>query len=332
MAGFILLIFLFGYHFGSRKNPSQIEGLIKKSVNVTPENIFEKYEIEKLNENLKRAHFSIADKLPPEEKFLPYVFKFTFSPAKDGEYKTTSGLLNLPSDYEVNKYPIVILIRGYVDQNIYKTGMGSYNFGTFLANNGFITIAPDFLGYANSDSESSNIFESRFQSYITILSLLKSIEEGQIDSWDGKNIFIWGHSNGGQIAITALEASQKAYPTVLWAPVTKPFPYSVLYYTDESPDGGKLIRSELSKFETMNDSDKFSLDKYLDRIQAKIQLHQGTADDAVPVAWSDTFSKKLKKIEKEVDYHKYPGSDHDMRPSWNTVAERSLEFFNANKQ
>ena len=67
--------------------------------------------------------------------------------------------------------------------------------GEYLSENGYITLAPDFLGYGGSDIESSNIFEARFQTYTTVLTLLKSIEEnppqGWDNRWDKKNLFIF---------------------------------------------------------------------------------------------------------------------------------------------
>src|SRR5690606_5347887 len=98
----------------------------------------------------------------------------------------------------------------------------------------------------------------------------------QINNWNNDDVFIWAHSNGGQIALTTLEATGKMIPTSLWAPVTKPFPYSVLYYTDESADRGKFIRTELAKFEAIYNADQFAITDYVDRIKAPIQLHQGT--------------------------------------------------------
>ena len=157
---------------------------------------------------------------------------------------------------------------------------------------------------------------------MSIVSSLQSIEK-----WDSKNIFIWAHSNGGQVALTMLTITAKTYPTTLWAPVTKPFPYSVLYYTDESADGGKYIRQELSKIEDNYDSDKYSFTNYLTKIEAPIQIHQGTGDDAVPSYWSSTFTKKLKDMGVDATYFEYPGADHNMKPVWDSVVERDLLFF-----
>ena len=75
--------------------------------------------------------------------------------------------------------------------------------------------------------------------------------------------------------MTILSITKENYPTVLWAPVSQPFPYSILYYTNESDDKGKFIRQELSKFESFYDVEKFNFVNYLDQIKADILLIQG---------------------------------------------------------
>lgn len=257
------------------------------------------------------------------------IFNFEFDPTlqykKGYEPKKVTGLINIPESNASS--PIVILIRGYVDQSVYQTGVGTKRVGEYFKDNGYITLAPDFLGYGGSSSESANIFETRFQTYTTVLTLLKSINKENFPNWDGKNIFIWAHSNGGQIALTTLEITGGNYPTVLWAPVTEGFPYSILFYTNESDDGGKYIRKELAKFESEYDTDKFNFVKYFDRINAPIEYHLGTNDDAISLEWRDRFLKKMKAIEKDISNINHIGADHNMNPLWNEAVKQSLQFF-----
>ena len=243
--------------------------------------------------------------------------------------KKVTGLINIPN--ADGSYPMVILIRGYVDQSIYTTGMGTKRVGEYFRDNGYITLAPDFLGYGGSDIESSNIFESRFQTYTTVLTLISSVNKENFPTWDGKNIFIWAHSNGGQIALTTLSVTGADYPTVLWAPVTEGFPYSVLYYTNESEDGGKFIRNKLAKFEEDYDVDKFSLTNYLDRIKAPIEYHLGTNDDAISSEWRDRFLKKMRALDKNIKNYNHPGADHNMNPLWGEVIQKTYTFFESNR-
>jgi dipeptidyl aminopeptidase/acylaminoacyl peptidase len=286
------------------------------------------YAIENLAKTEQEGELiQIGEKIKADDDFESYLFSHAFRPAPYlNETKIVTGLINIPTAEEL--FPVVVMIRGYVDQEIYQTGVGTRKAAEVFAENGLITVAPDFLGYGESDREAKNIFESRFQTYTTALSILNSVES--IDKWDRENVFIWAHSNGGQIALTILAATGAEYPTTLWAPVTKPFPYNILYFTDESEDGGKLIRAELAKVEALYDVDLFSFNNYLERIRAPLQIHQGTADEAVPVEWNDGFVKKLDQAEIENKYLRYGGVDHNMVPVWDRVVERDLEFFEKN--
>ena len=288
----------------------------------------EKYQIENLSKiTPPSVDIQIEKELESPDEFTSYLISFSFDPTLSGESeKKVTGLMNIPVSSDTNdKFPLVVLFRGYVDQKNYITGVGSKRVGEYFAENGYITISPDFLGYAGSDVEAENIFESRFQTYTTGLTLLASL--GSIDNWNQEDVYIWGHSNGGQIAITTLEISGLDYPTALWAPVTKPFPYSILYYTDVSDDRGKLIRRELSKFESDYDVEAYSLQNYISNIKAPLQIHQGTMDDAVPIEWSLNFSKQLENNDLNVDLVIHTGADHNLNPLWNYSINQTLNFF-----
>lgn len=250
------------------------------------------------------------------------------------EGKKVSGLIHIPTKDGI--YPIIVLFRGYIDQKTYKTGDGTRRVSESFAKNGFITLAPDFLGYGESASPSANPVEERLQTYTTALTLLdsldnlnKALQESNVSiKANTKHIGIWGHSNGGQIALSVLAITGKGYPTVLWAPVTKPFPYSVLYYTDEFDDHGKMLRRVIAEFEKDYDVEKFSFTNYIDWINALIQLHQGENDDAVPKRWSDQFVDTMKEKKKDILYLTYPNDDHNLsKGGWQIAVDRGIIFY-----
>ncbi len=271
----------------------------------------------------------LIDKLiKDEDDFSSYLFYFYLNKKK------VSGLMNIPK--KEGSYPLVIMIRGYTDKKNYTPGLGTSHGGEYLAANGFITLAPDFLGYGASNKASPDALEDRFQTYVSVLELIASCknlnnslgEKSLPARYDGVHLGIWGHSNGGQIALSVLEISGQAYPTVLWAPVSKPFPYSILYYTDDVDDHGKALRKLVAKFEEDYNSEKYSPTNYLDWIKAPIAIHQGGADDLVPQKWSDNLADALKKKEKNVEYYIYPKEDHNFtQGSWTQVIERTVEFY-----
>lgn len=265
------------------------------------------------------------------------------------EGRRISGAINIPTKCNlVEKCPVIVMARGYAEKEGYKTGFGTKNSATVYAKNGYITLAPDFSGYGESDPEDSKALGARLTKPVEMLDLIASLSSlSQIDS---TNVFLWGHSNGGQVMLSVAEILGKNEPSLrgdssqvrgvtLWAPVSKPFPYNILYYTDDPPsplasegqvlvwDQGKALRKILAEFEKDYDVFDYSIDRYLDWINIPIQIHQGTADEAVPKKWSDDLVKNLKEKEKEINYYVYPGADHNMRPSWDIVVSRDIEWF-----
>ncbi len=276
-----------------------------------------KYSILELSKQTPQAGpISLDQVIESFDSYTSYKFSYTT------QGKKVTGLANIPNGD--GPFPVILQFRGYVDREIYQTGIGTSRSGQVYARNGYITLAPDFLGYGDSEMPSTIVLEERFQTYTTALDLLSSVST--LPKADPDRIGIWGHSNGGHIALTVLAITNKPFPTTLWAPVSKPFPYSILYFTDELSDQGKFLRGELARFEGLYDVDQFTFRTYVDRLSGPIILHQGTSDDAVPVTWSDQFAALLNN-KKDFTYYRYPGADHNMSGSWNTVVERDLEFF-----
>ena len=239
------------------------------------------------------------------------------------EERKISGQIHMPEGE--GQFPVVIMIRGYVDREMYQTGVGTSRVAEVLARNGYITLAPDFLGYGQSDMPPENPLHERFMRPAQILELIASVKN--LDKADEERIYMWGHSNGGQIALSVLEISGREIPTSLWAPVSKPFPYSILYYTDEFDDLGRALRKVVAGFEAQYEADEYSIHEYYDWIEALIQIHQGTNDDAVPLEWSEELEESLKELNKEVRLFVYLGADHNLVGSWDEAVRRDLEFF-----
>ncbi|MDO8487969.1 MAG: alpha/beta hydrolase [bacterium] len=293
---------------------SEVASLISGS---TPKPL-EKYTTNNLSLREYKSQVFLDDLIATESAYT--VFNFHF----DSDGKKITGLAHVPNECLEDKCPVIVQFRGYVDIEIYKPGVGTSKSAEVFARNGYISLAPDFLGYGGSDNPAIDIFEARFETYVTALNLLSAIRNWSLSNGQAG---IWGHSNGGQIALTVLEVSGQPIPTVLWAPVSKPFPYSILYYTDEADDKGKAIRKRLAEFEKDYDVFNYDLTRYLDLIVSPMQLHQGTVDDAVPQKWSDELVEQLKKQDKDIDYFVYPGADHNLKGSWDTVVARNVQFF-----
>ena len=278
----------------------------------------------------------------PPYKFKSYVFSIMV------DHKRFTNQINLPNQLLTTKsQPLILMFRGYAPAQGYETGVGTRPSASVFAQNGFITVAPNFLGYGGSDPRDEDEMTARFESYPIALTTLASAQNLKVScslpeescpalpsSLVPSSLFLWGHSNGGHLAIATVEIANhsasfegKTFPTVLWGPVSKPFPYSTLAYTDEADDLGKSQRKSLAIFEETYDVNLYSVHSYLDWIKSPIQVHQGALDEEVPYWWSNEFVQSLREKKKEVSYFLYPGANHTLQPGWDTVVAQSLAFF-----
>lgn len=302
-----------------------------------------KYSIPNLTAyDFQKSPIIIERELSKTDQFTAYLFSYVSTGKK------ITGQLNVPVNL-ADQPKIIVMIRGYADPITYVTGLGTKNAAASLAQNGYVTIAPDFLGYGESDLESTDTWEARLIKPINVVELIKSLQTNGVPRIENSNstikftsdqIGLWGHSNGGQIALTVMEIYDQPLPVVLWAPVTAPFPYSVLYYSDENEDEGKEARAWVSIFEKTYDAYDFSLTKHLDLLKGNIEIHHGTIDEAAPYVWSLEFEEKIadenKRREKledsqlqpvEFKLYSYSGADHNLQPAWGTAMTRTREFF-----
>ncbi|MDO8452490.1 MAG: prolyl oligopeptidase family serine peptidase, partial [bacterium] len=210
----ILVAVFGGYWVGTHRQ----EALKSPAAKIIPRPL-EKYTYD----NLKirggiASDVKIERTLKEEDKFTSYLFSYFTNG------KRVTGQMNVPNS--AGPYPTILMFRGYAEKETYKIGTGTAPSAKVYASNGFLTFAPDFLGYGESEARAEDQIEARLENYTTALDALASIKN--IKEADSNNVFIWGHSNGGHLAVATLEISGKPIPTTLWAPVTAPFPHSAL--------------------------------------------------------------------------------------------------------
>ena len=298
----------------------------------------QKYAITRLETiPLKKSPIQLVEQLEDTTSYTSYLAQWTTLE------KIMTGLVILPKPLNQEEPKSIILLRGYAPQESYTTGVGTKNAATAFAKQGYITISPDFFGYGGSDSEPVDTWQARFEKPLIVKELIDSLQtEGIVREatlpLTTDKIGIWAHSNGGQIAITTLQAFHLDLPTTLWAPVTAPFPYSVAFFSDEVADEGKEQRKWISLFEDSYNVFDFSLTQHLGRLEAPLQLHHGETDEAALISWSDTFVENVTNTHQATSaaelkepypifYYRYKNTDHNMVPSWNTAIERDIHFF-----
>jgi len=293
------------------------------------------YGFDRLRERYQRGEFGeveweVGGKIKEVElrrnnlgyKSQDFAFKTARFRYKSGQ-KWISGMMNYFDDGQ--KRPLIIMIRGYAEQKGYYSGFGSWKVADELAKNGWSTVSLDFLGFGGSDDESQDIMESRFEKVPSVLDLI-----AVVNSWewvDRDKIGIWAHSSGGQIAMSVLEVSALNYPTVLWAPMTNPFPKSLLDTASELDDSGKLVLSRLKELSENCDVKRYAIDSYYEWIKAPIKVIQGDEDVWCKTDWQEKMVKSLKEKGKKADLVIMTGADHNMSGRWYDAVDLTIGFF-----
>jgi dienelactone hydrolase len=258
---------------------------------------------------------------------------------------TVTCRLSLPKIPLQNIKGIVLMLRGHQDARNYYTGKGTEYPARRYLQKGYAVAAPDFLGYGGSSETPEPDHAHQFYSTVNAVELYLSLQFPKISfaarvptasrtalPVSFKKIVLWGHSNGGQVAIHFLEIVQKPISTVLWAPVSLAFPDSLAFYQKN-----RAVWAE--QFKKEKPAQDYSLYTYLGRIapNTSILLEQGSQDIAVPESWSGAFVKAIaaeneKRPQTErinITYIVYPGANHNLEPFWNTVLPRDVAFWDA---
>lgn len=272
--------------------------------------------------------------------------QYAYNVAYTSMNSTVSARLSIPAVKSENIKGIVIMLRGHYHTSGYYTGRGTEVPARYYLSRGWAVIAPDFFGYGASSPIPSPGELYQFYSTVNAIELYKSLENPNFRFSQGisqenranlggsfKKIGLWGHSNGGQAALHLLTVIKKPVPTVLWAPVSLPFPDSWAHYR-RNPGWAEYFKS------VYNAAD-FSFLAHLDKIApgTPILVNHGDKDTSVPKAWNDALSGHIAaenaRREKagigkiNFRYDIYPGADHSLLPrsNWDIVQQQDVDFW-----
>ena len=70
-----------------------------------------------------------------------------------------------------------------------------------------------------------------------------------------------------------------------------------------------------------------SANAYLKDLNRPIQIHHGTADEEVPIEFSQMLYDELLEAGQAAEYYTYDGDNHNISRHFNLAMQRSVEFF-----
>ena len=203
---------------------------------------------------------------------------------------------------------------------------------------GFMVVIPDFRGHNNSEGFefTEGMLES---SYYTedVLNLLAGL--GSLDDADQDNIFMWGHSMGGEVTLRSLLATDRIRGASMWSSVGGDI-WDQSYYYSRYSDPAALDSSEIPKSvierlrgriaELDNDFDYRGSEPllHLDKLNTPIIIQHAVGDRGAAYKWSERLAKELYMRGKKYEFFSYPGSDHLFQGEMmEQAAERDVQFF-----
>ena len=74
--------------------------------------------------------------------------------------------------------------------------------------------------------------------------------------------------------------------------------------------------------------DNISAKTFIDNVKAPVEVHHGTADQSVPVQWSEKLVTLFHEHHKEIKLYLYEGERHEFIRQWPLVMSRTANFFN----
>ncbi len=237
------------------------------------------------------------------------------------------GYMNVPN--EGVKFPVVILLHGYINPTDYETLAYTRRYADSLVESGYFVIHPNLRNYPPSD-KGPNPFRIGYA--VDALNLIAIIREqsqditGTLRRADANDINLWGHSMGGGVVLRVITVNNEDYIKT-----------AVLY--------GSMSGDEVLNFQRIlgwsgGSQGSFELNApqltiklispiyHLDRIRAAVSIHHSAIDDVVPIEWSIDLCDRLKALEHPTECFTYYYQPHTFRGDGDALfMERVIDFF-----
>ncbi|MBB6015599.1 alpha/beta hydrolase family protein [Deinococcus radiopugnans] len=233
-------------------------------------------------------------------------------------------------------WPAIVFNHGYIPPQQYRTTERYVAYQDAFARAGFVTLKSDYRGHGSSQGEALGGYYSPGYTDDVMNALGSLKRDGRVNA---ARIGMWGHSMGGFLTLRAMVIDPGIKAGVIWAGVVGDYDAMMTRWNSPVPASIpqgvlNLRKTAVAKYGTPAKNPEFwaslSANSYLKDLGGPLQLHIGTADEDVPVAFHTTLSKDLKAINKPVASYVYPGDNHNLSRNLQTALNRSVAFFKDN--
>lgn len=217
--------------------------------------------------------------------------------------QTMTGTISLPDG--PGPYPVVIVNHGHIPPERYWIGQDSGIFGDPMAAHGFISIAPNYVGYNGSGAGDEALLTNQ-RIAVTEMDLIASL--GSLPQADGTRVGVVGHSQGGGVSEILMVVDPRLRAVVLHAPVS----------SSEAENAARL-HARNGSWPALGDPaqnaqayEHVSPRSYFAAWEPPTLLIQGTADHTIPVEHTQATFDALQRSGVRARLVWIPGADHDL--------------------
>jgi uncharacterized protein len=231
-------------------------------------------------------------------------------------------------------WPVIVFNHGYIPPDVYVSTERYIAYVDLIARSGYIVFRSDYRGHGNSEGEARGAYGSPDYT-VDVLNAVSSVK--RYPDADPNRIGMWGHSMGGYITLRAMVIRDDIKAGVIWGGVVASYP-DLLTKWRRGPGAvvptpnprswrNLLIQQYGSPEENPEFWNSISANSYLSDISGPLQLHHGTADEEVPLEFSELLFYQLLDAQKFVELYKYEGDNHNISSNFSTAMQRTIEFF-----
>jgi dipeptidyl aminopeptidase/acylaminoacyl peptidase len=230
---------------------------------------------------------------------------------------TVKGILAKPKKIE-DKLPVIIYLRGGSEETGKMTVQTLKDKFYFWVKQGYVVIASQYRGVDGGEGK-DELGGADCADVRNLFGVLKELSYA-----DTGNVFMLGHSRGGQMALMALREHLPVKAAVLIAPVTDYFAFEKL-----RPDLNELLNTIIpgmpaNKHEAYQSRSGVC---WADEISVPLLVMHGGADATCDISQSISLTDELKKYGKAYKLVVYPGGDHLLTCYQDDINRQSLEWF-----
>jgi len=247
------------------------------------------------------------------------------------------GLLTVPTgEPPEGGWPSIVFNHGYIPPTQYRTTERYIAYVDWLARSGYIVFRIDYRGHDQSEGEARGAYGDPGYT-VDVLNAVASIQ--QFPLANPEKIGMWGHSMGGYLTLRSMVISEDIKAGVIWAGVVASYPDMMSKWRRNTPGpvptpptfARRWQQEWVTEYGTDEENPDFwssiSSNSFVSELSGPIQLHHGTADESVPIIFSELLRDEILAVGGTVEFYNYEGDDHNLSGYFSLAMTRTIAFF-----